>query len=322
LKRLARIAGWILLAVLVVAGGALTWAFVTAQSRYNHGWAIHDATFPIPFPLDAAARAALPAGTSDAAADSIALAQAIASGDRLLHTRLPCGDCHDKDLGGGVVIDQPVVGYWAAPNLTTGKGSVTQGFTAHDWDRAVRHGVRRNGKSSSMPSLEFANLSDHELSDVVAYVRSLPPVDRTIKPVRFGAVFAFVVATDPRNIPAFLIDHQAAHAAEPPPAADAVALGKHIAQTCQGCHGPNFSGGKMAGDPNMPIVANLTPDTSGVAGWTEADFLRALQEGKRPDGSALLDAMPWRVYGKMSDVELKALWAYLSTLPPTPKGKR
>jgi len=32
--------------------------------------------------------------------------------------------------------------------------------------------------------------------------------------------------------------------------------------------------------------------------------------------------MPWRVYGKMSEVELKAVWAYLRTLPPTPKGKR
>jgi hypothetical protein len=72
----------------------------------------------------------------------------------------------------------------------------------------------------------------------------------------------------------------------------------------------------------MPIVANLTPDTSGVAGWTEGDFLRALHEGRRPDGSALLDAMPWRVYGKIGDVELKAVWAYLRMLPPTPKGKR
>ena len=32
--------------------------------------------------------------------------------------------------------------------------------------------------------------------------------------------------------------------------------------------------------------------------------------------------MPWRVYGKMSDVELAAVWAFLATLPPVPKGKR
>jgi len=72
----------------------------------------------------------------------------------------------------------------------------------------------------------------------------------------------------------------------------------------------------------MPIVANLTPDAGGVAGWTEADFPRALHEGKCPDGSSLLDAMPWCVCGKMSDVELKAVSAYLRALSPTPKGKR
>ena len=115
MKKLVRIVGWILLASIVLVAGALNWGFLTANGRYNHTWAIHDATFPIPFPIDAAARSALPPGTSDQAADSLAMTMAVASGDPLLHTRLPCGDCHRKDLGGGVVIDQfPIVGYWAA----------------------------------------------------------------------------------------------------------------------------------------------------------------------------------------------------------------
>jgi mono/diheme cytochrome c family protein len=117
-------------------------------------------------------------------------------------------------------------------------------------------------------------------------------------------------------------DHQKAHATSPPPDSDLVALGAHIAPVCSGCHGPNYSGGKVAGDPNMPVVANLTPDTSGVHGWTESDFLRAMHEGVRPDGTNINEAMPWRVYGKMRDPELKAVWAFLATLPPTPKGKR
>ena len=53
-----------------------------------------------------------------------------------------------------------------------------------------------------------------------------------------------------------------------------------------GCHGPNLSGGKVSGDPNMPLVANITPHESGLKGWTEADFIRALREGKRKDGTA------------------------------------
>src|SRR5881397_1469294 len=71
--------------------------------------------------------------------------------------------------------------------------------------------------------------------------------------------------------------------------------------------GVRFATIGMAGDPNMPIVAKLTPDASGLKGWTEADFIRALREGKGPDGSAIAEAMPWKTYGKMNDTELKAI---------------
>ena len=93
-------------------------------------------------------------------------------------------------------------------------------------------------------------------------------------------------------------------------------------QVCRGCHGEQLSGGKVAGDPNMPIVANLTPHETGLKGWTESDFIRALREGKRKDGTEILPQMPWKAYGQMSDVELKAIWAYLQTVPPVEKGNR
>ena len=167
------------------------------------------------------------------------------------------------------------------------------------------------------------NLSDHELSDVVSYIRSLPPVNRRVDLVRLGPLFAVVVATDrDTNLVAFRIDHQKAHAVEPPRETVSVELGRHIAQVCTSCHGPGFSGGKMEGDPGMPIVGNLTPHESGLKGWTEADFFRALRDGKRKDGSALAEQMPWRTYGQMTETELKAVWAYLQTLPPREKGHR
>jgi hypothetical protein len=72
----------------------------------------------------------------------------------------------------------------------------------------------------------------------------------------------------------------------------------------------------------MPIVANLTPDESGLKAWSEADFIRAIREGKRPDGSAISEYMPWKAYGQMSDDELKAIFAYLRTVPAKPKGNR
>ena len=123
-------------------------------------------------------------------------------------------------------------------------------------------------------------------------------------------------------LPAFNTDHQKPHPVEPPVEAASVELGGHIAQVCRGCHGPTLSGGKVAGDPNMPIVANITPHETGLKGWTEADFIRALRQGKRKDGTDIKPQMPWAAYGQMNDVELKALWAYLQTVPPVPKGNR
>lgn len=316
MRSLLRAVSILLLVVVLVVAAAVAWAMTTANARYGRSWSVHAATFPIPFPPTAADSAVAGA----AGADSVARQRAIERGAHLVHTRANCEGCHGPDLGGHAIIDVPILGYWAAPNLTLGEGSVTKGFTAHEWDLAVRHGVRHDGRSSSMPCGEFVNLSDHELSDIVAYVRSNPPVDRAIPRPRFGPVFAFLIATQPKMLPAFGIDHAVEHAVEPPAAAVTPEFGKHIAQVCTGCHGEHFSGGKLDGDPNMPIVANLTPDPTGLKGWSEADFLKAMRDGRRPDGSAIAEAMPWKTFAQMDDVELRALWSYLRTLPPERKG--
>ena len=331
MRRVLRVAGWIVAALVALAIGVTGVARIIAGRKYNTQWTTHDGSFPIPFPLTPtelealrAERVAAGAPPNDPLAGvdlkRAALTRAIARGEHLVKTRVACNGCHGGDFGGKVLINQMLIGYWAAPNLTGGAGGVTRGFSSGDWDRAVRHGVRHTGQSSSMPSQEFLNLSDHELSDIVAYIQSVPPVDRTIRPVGIGPVFSFLVGFGASALPAFSIDHQKPHRVEPPVEAASVEMGNHIAQVCRGCHGEHLSGGKVAGDPNMPIVGNLTPHETGLRGWTEADFLRALREGKRKDGTDILPQMPWKVYGQMKDVELKALWAYLQTIPPLPKG--
>lgn len=332
MKKLAKVVGWAICVLIVVALGAFGVARTIAGRKYRQRWTTHEASFPIPFPLSAAELDALQmerqAGGTPAAAtgggdpQSDALTRAIARGEHLVKTRVGCDGCHGADFGGRVIVDQLLIGYWAAPNLTSGNGSVTRTFSPADWDRAVRHGIRHTGQSSSMPTTEFVSLSDHELSDIIAYVRSRPPVDRVIKPIGIGPVFSFLVAFGSDALPAFKTDHQKPHSVEPPVEAASVELGGHIAQVCRGCHGSTLSGGKIAGDPNMPIVGNITPHETGLKGWTEADFFRALREGKRKDGTDIKPQMPWKAYGQMNDVELKALWAYLQTVPPVPKGNR
>src|SRR5262245_5938589 len=217
MRKLLKVVVWILAVVIVLGLGSVGVARVIAGRKYNTQWTTHTVSFPIPFPLSATeletlraervaagAAAADPLGGVDLQA--VTLTRAIARGEHLVKTRVGCEGCHGDDLGGKVLIDQAIVGYWAPPNLTTGPGSVTREFSAADWDRAVRHGVRHTGQSSSMPTTEFVNLSDHELSDIVAYVRSRPPVDRELKTIRIGPLFSFIVAFGADSLVAFASD--------------------------------------------------------------------------------------------------------------------
>ncbi len=333
MKKALRILGWSLAAIIGVAILAYGIAWWVAKSRYDRTWVAHEADFPVPFALADAELAALreeriaagaPADDPLAGVDVQALAmdRATSRGKHLVDSRVSCNVCHGRDFGGGAVIDVPIVGRWIAPNLTAGEGSVTQGYTASDWDHAVRHGLRRDGRTSSMPAIDFVNLSDRELSDVVAYIQSQPPVDRDLGPVKFGPVFTFLVATDAGAFSASGIDHAKTHAVEPPESAPTPEYGEHLVQVCRGCHGERLSGGKLKGDPNMPIVANLTPHETGLKDWTEADFIRAMREGKRKDGTAISEFMPWKAYAQMGDAELRAIYAYLRTVPAVEKGNR
>jgi cytochrome c553 len=96
-----------------------------------------------------------------------------------------------------------------------------------------------------------------------------------------------------------------------------VAYGAYLATSCAGCHGADFSGGHIAGTPpSWPDAANLTPDPSGLADWSEADFRQALRDGVVPGGRRLqTDYMPVRVTRNFTDEEISALYAYLRSLP-------
>ncbi|REJ84312.1 MAG: diheme cytochrome c-553 [Bacteroidetes bacterium] len=69
----------------------------------------------------------------------------------------------------------------------------------------------------------------------------------------------------------------------------------------------------------ISYAANLTSDPSGIGNWSEEQFIRAIREGKYKgleSGRELLPPMPWPNYAKLNDKELKAMLAYLKTVPP------
>ncbi|HEX4353384.1 MAG TPA: cytochrome c, partial [Polyangiales bacterium] len=147
----------------------------------------------------------------------------------------------------------------------------------------------------------------------------MPPIDRVSPPTVLGPIFALLVVKGDIPVSAEVIDHDAPRAKYPPPVRVSPELGKHLAATCSGCHGPSFAGGPIkGGDPSWPPARNLTPDPTGLAAWSLADFKTALREGKRPDGSKIRAPMPIPYTSKMADAEIESLYAYLKAQPPLP----
>jgi mono/diheme cytochrome c family protein len=243
--------------------------------------------------------------------------EAVAAGQHIALIR-GCTDCHGPDLGGSPVVEDPMIGSIHAANLTGGAGGVGSIYTDADYEHAIRHGVRPDGGPLLvMPSAEYARLGDEDMNALIAYIRSVPDVDRTVPPIRLTPIARLLFLTGQLPpLAAEVIDHQAPHPPSPQPAANA-AYGEYLATSCTGCHGLDFSGGPIPGAaPGSPQSANLTP-AGDLAGWDETDFLQALTTGMTPEGEMLdPSAMPWPMTAQMSELELRAVWAFLQTLPP------
>jgi mono/diheme cytochrome c family protein len=232
-----------------------------------------------------------------------------------------CTDCHTADLGGQVFIDDPGVALVSATNLTRGAGGVGARYGAAEWERAIRHGVGADGRALAvMPSAEYFSMGEEDVTALIAYLQSLPPVDRELPARKLGPVGRTLLAFGLfPPFPAEVIDHTAARPATPP-IGETVEYGRYLASLCAGCHVDGFAGGKASGPPGSPPAANLTPHpTAGIGAWSEADFFRSLREGRRPDGTEIQNEfMPWRSFAGMTDTELRALWLYFRSLPPAP----
>ncbi|WP_247236500.1 c-type cytochrome [Telluribacter sp. SYSU D00476] len=69
----------------------------------------------------------------------------------------------------------------------------------------------------------------------------------------------------------------------------------------------------------VSFAANLTPDPTGIGSWTEEQFFRAMREGKAKgiaNNRDILPPMPWPMFSKLEDEDLKAIFAYLKSIPP------
>jgi mono/diheme cytochrome c family protein len=276
--------------IVVLASGFYTKVYFSTESRMNKVYAVTPQMIEV---------------SSDSAV--------LALGKHFVETK-GCQDCHSNDLGGKVFIEDPALGFLIARNLTKGKGGLPQEHNAEDWMLALKHGIRRNGKPLLfMPSHEYSQLSETDMSALISYCITLPHVDRELPESSVG--FLGRILTDLGKLPLLpveMIDHDKKLIREVK-VEISPAYGKYLSISCIGCHRENLKGGDPVA-PGYPVVSDIT-STGNPGKWTEEQFMNTLRTGETPEGKKLNpEQMPWTMTKGYTEIELKALFAYIKSI--------
>lgn len=221
-----------------------------------------------------------------------------------------CNDCHGPDFSGNVLVDAPPFRIVAA-NLTSGAGGVGAHYTAEDWDRTIRHGVKPNGRSVLiMPSAAFHGIADRDAEALIAYLQTIEPVDHELPPTEFKPVGRVMAATMKEDL-AFEVRSEPARADMPEPGPTAE-YGEYLASVCAYCHGDDMGG--MLEPPGPPGMM-AAPSLVATGRWDFEEFERALRTGERPGKADINETfMPLAITKSMTDEELTALYTYFASL--------
>jgi len=262
----------------------------------------------------------------------------LARGKYLVEGVASCFHCHsehdmkDPELrmveakkGAGWELPIPELGTLAAPNITPDRETGIGAWTDDEVARAIQEGVAKDGTAlfPVMPYMNFRHLTDEDLASIVVYLRSIPPVRNTAPPRKLIFPLNHLVNT----MPVPLTSH------EPQPArTTAEARGEYLVRVvagCQDCHTPaddkgqplpgmDFSGGGLFHDPSQGgkevFSANITMDPSGIQHYDEALFIQTLHTGQIP-GRMLNHIMPFENYERMTDDDLRDIFAFLKAQP-------
>lgn len=285
-----------------VAGGLLLSLVVVALAVY--GYASHKYQQALETKFNA------PAFTIK---DEVATAD-VELGKRIVNVRNGCIHCHGANLAGAVAVDDPAIGRFVGANLTP---YALKNWTDEQIATAIRYGVKPDGSTLQfMPSFEYQAMSKSDLAAVVAYLRTVPAVETPAPKQQVGplAKVLFVAGKIPVLVSAMSVKFDAQFDSKPAEG-PTPEFGKYLATgSCVGCHGAGFQGGPIPGGPPSWAPASDLRFGANKA-WTEEKFVQAMRSGVSPlTGKPLREPMPVELVKQMSDVELKALWLYLSSL--------
>ncbi|HZR56732.1 MAG TPA: c-type cytochrome [Terriglobales bacterium] len=246
-----------------------------------------------------------------------------------------CAACHSphdtSQPGNPVIVSQEgtgadmgvegLPGRVVAPNLTpdlqTGLGSWSDDAIA----RAIREGVRVDGRTlfPLMPYENFRHMSDEDLASIIVFMRSLPAAHHELSQTKIVFPVKYLIRSVPQPVTSPVND---------PDPNDAIQRGKYLVTmgSCNGCHTPQVRGQEIAGmeygggfllkeNGMSAAAANITPDATGISYYDEALFIQALRTGQ-VGARSLSPIMPYESYRKLTDNDLKEMFAYLRTLKP------
>ncbi len=258
----------------------------------------------------------------------------LARGRYLVEGPMHCFDCHsDKDWkasgapvvpgkkGGGAPFPMDVGFPLNVPNISPDPETGAGKWTDEQLARAIREGIGHDGRRlfPLMPYMNFRVLSDEDLVSVIKYIRSIPPVHNAVRATPL-----------PEPVKNSLPPPAPITGPVPPPDfSNPIKRGAYLVTlgNCVACHTPvdqqgrplpglDFAGGRiMKGPWGIVASANITSDASGISYYTPALFLQALRTG-HVRTRKLNSIMPWGNFRNMTDEDLKAIYAYLRTLPP------
>lgn len=270
------------------------------------------------------------------APDVAKAAEPVARGRYLVEAVLGCGACHtarDYSRYGGPAKAEALAGDCfgeghgmpgrvCAPNITSDPEHGIGRWTDEELLRALREGRGRDGRTlfPMMPYSEWRTLSDEDARAVVAYLRQVPPVPRSVErtqlPEELVAQLQGLASALPGPVP--------------PPGGDVVARGQYLATVaqCSFCHGGleqtpvPFAGGLPLPTPfGEEKAPSLRPEGAIFKGGEDAFVARftawkdvAPAPSKRGQVNKL--AMPWSLLAGLHEDDLRAIYRYLKTLPP------
>jgi mono/diheme cytochrome c family protein len=227
-------------------------------------------------------------------------------------------DCHTTQAGllaGGMKFTGPF-GTVYSRNITQDTDTGIGGWTDQQMIDAIRTGKDDQGMQlfPIMPYASYSGMSDQDVADLVAYLRTIPPIKNN-------------VPDNQLNFPVPPFTPSGAPPATAPSSGTerGAYLVSHVAD-CGGCHTPSKADGSpdiskmLAGNftPDLGIVPNITPDNdTGIGTWTTDQIVTLLHTGKKPDGTQVTGAMAGVVqsgFKNLTDADVQAIAAYLKTI--------